>query len=286
MATKNTTRTTAATKARAKHNNMSIKRPKTALVMAISALVFAGAVVMLGIKIVDFNKNDLPARAHFSKVSAERFEYGNFPVEFTEETDEAGDKTVVVTFGDQTLRLRETIKNDLGVVPDLRRYEDWLHVYRFVMVKGMSAQDAIDGILDDTLDDRLAIVVRTPPPGTNHRTWGEVWSGGWVFDLYELKESGEIVHERLAYPSKRKGNEPPKDGELIEGTWQYDAAMTSIPPVSRPKPQFDSDASLLFGLDFVLAGIAGVIFAFAVGFYFSPDKRTEESDAAEAVAGS
>jgi hypothetical protein len=264
---------------------MAIKRPKTALTMAVSAVVFAVAVVMLGIKIADFNKNELPARAYFSAVTADRFSYGEHPVSFTEEIDEAGSKVVVVNFGDQTLRLRETIKNDLGFVPDLRRYEDWLHVYRFVMVKGMSGKDAIDGILDDSLDDRLAIVVRTPPPGTNHRTWGEVWSGGWMFDLYELKESGEIVHERLGYPSKRKGNEPPKDGELVEGTWQFDAAMTSIPPVSRPKPQFNSDASLLFGLDFIIAGIAGVAFAFAAGFYFSPSKRTEESDAAEAAAG-
>lgn len=263
---------------------MAIKRPKTALTMATSAVVFAGAVVMLGFKIADFNKNDLPARAYFYEVFAEEFSYGDRPIKFTEEIDESGEKYVIVSFGDETLRIRETISNELGFVPDLRRYEDWLHVYRFVMVKGMTAKQAIQGIIDDTLDDRLTMVVRTPPPGTNHRTWGEVWSGGWMFDLYEFKESGEIVHERLAYPSKRKGDEPPKEGELIEGTWQYDAAMTSIPPVSRPKPQFDSDASLLFGLDFVLAGMAGVVFAFAAGFYFSPSKRTEESDAAEAAA--
>ena len=250
--------------------------------MTVSAVVFAGAVVALGLKIADYNKNDLPARAHFSKITAERFSYGEHPISFIEETNNAGDNVVVVTFGDKELRLRETIQNDLGFVPDLRRYEDWLNVYRFVMVKGMSAKDAINGILDDTLDDQLAIVVRTPPPGTNHRTWGEVWSGGWMFDIYELKESGEIIHERLGYPSKRKGDESPKDGELVEGTWQFDAAMTSIPPVSRPKPQFNSDASLRFGLDFMVAGIAGVAFAFAVGFYFSPNKRTEESDAAEA----
>lgn len=253
--------------------------------MVTSAVVFAGTVVALGIKIADYNKNDLPARAHFSKVTAERFSYGEHAIEFTEDTDNAGNKVIVVTFGDQTLRIRETIKNDLGFVPDLRRYEDWLHVYRFVMVKGMTAEDAIQGILDDTLEDRLAIVVRTPPPGTNHRTWGEIWSGGWMFDLYEFKESGEVVHEKLGYPSKRKGNEPPKTGELLEGTWQFDAAMISIPPVSRPKPQFDSDASLRFGLDFMVAGVAGVAFAFAAGFYFSPNKRTEESDAAEARAG-
>ena len=98
---------------------------------------------------------------------------------------------------------------------------------------------------------------------------------GWTFDIYELTEAGDIVHERLAYPSKRRGNEPPKEGELVEGTWQYDAAMTSIPPVARPKPQFDNDASLQFGLDFFLAGVFGMVMILSAGFLFAPPKRTE-----------
>jgi len=246
-----------------------------AAILAVSSLVFLVSGILIARKIVEFNKHDLPARAHFMPIDAEHFRFGAREVHFTEEDSPAGQKVVVVSFGDETLRIPETIPNNLGEVPDLRRYEDWLRVYRFVLVKDMSAADALKAIAEDTLDDRLVIVVRTPPPGTDHRTWGEVWAHGWMFDLYELTEDGRVVHERLAYPSKRRGSEPPKEGELIEGTWQYDAAMTSIPPVSRPKPQFDSDASLRFGLDFALAGVSGIAMALSAAFLFAPPRRTE-----------
>lgn len=261
---------------------MKPKRPRIAIVMALSVVAFAVAIFSLTNKIAHYNKHELPARAYFSPVIDEHFTFGENEVHFTEETSDNNHVYVNIAFGDETLRIRETIPNELDFLPDLRRYEDWLRVYRFVLVKGMSAKDAMQGILDDTLDDRLVIVVRTPPPGTDHRTWGEVWNNGWMFDLYELKESGEIVHERLAYPSRRRGNEPPREGELREGTWQYDAAMTSIPPVSRPKPQFDNDASLKFGWEFMLAGVAGVVFAFSLAFYFAPKRVTEEDLATEA----
>lgn len=251
------------------------ERPLSATIMAISAIAFLVGGIGMARTIARFNKEELQPRAYFTPVAATAFAFGENQVEFTEEFSESGQRFVVVTFGDETIRLRETIPGELDYLPDLRRYEDWLRVYRFALVKGMSGVEAMRAIERDELDDRLVIVVRTPPPGTDHRTWGEVWSDGWMFDLYELKESGEIVHERLAYPSKRKGDEPPKEGELQEGTWQFDAAMTSIPPVARPKPQFNNDASLLFSWEFALAGVAGIVFALSTAFFFAP-KRVEE----------
>lgn len=263
---------------------MALKRPIPAITLAISAVVFIASAAWLGVKIAAFNRDKLPARAHFMPIEAEHFRFGTREVHFTEERSPSGQKVVVVAFGDESIRLPETIPGGVEELPDLRRYEDWLRVYRFILVKGKSAEDAIRAIETDEVDDRLAIVVRTPPPGTDHRTWGEVWAHGWMFDIYELTEKGEIVHERLAYPSKRRGNEPPKEGELVEGTWQYDAAMTSIPPVSRTKPQFDNDASLHFGLDFLIAGVSGMALILSAGFLFAPPRRTVESDAAEAEA--
>lgn len=254
---------------------MPLKKPIPAITLALSAIVFLASGGLLAQKVATFNRDHLPARAHFMPLHAQQFRYGTREVRFTEETEPSGQKVVLVAFGEQTLRLPETIPSNLGDVPDLRRYQDWLSVYRFVIVKGMSAADAIRAIDSDDLDDRLAIVVRTPPPGTDHRTWGEVWSGGWMFDIYELTEDGRIIHDRLAYPAKRKGNEPPREGDLIEGTWQYDAAMSSIPPVSRPKPQFDNDASLDFGYEFVLAGLSGIALALSAAFLFAPPRRTE-----------
>ena len=251
------------------------RRPVVATVLAISLIAFAISVVKIARDIISFNKNRLPERAHFMPVELEQFTFGGRPVVFSEERDADGRVTVVVRFGDQTLRLNETIDNDLDKIPDLRRYEDWLRVYRFVMVSGMSTEQAIRAIDRDEIPDRLVIVVRTPPPGTDQRTWGEVWSDGWVFDLYELKEDGTIAHDRLKYPSKRKGNEPPKPGELIEGTWQYDTAMMSIPPVARPKPQFESDASFRFGWAISLAGVSGLALAISTAFLFAPPRRTE-----------
>jgi hypothetical protein len=254
---------------------MALKRPIPAFALVISTIAFVATSALLANKIVSFNRDKLPARAHFMPIEAEQFRFGSREVHFTEDTTPTGKKVVVVSFGDDTIRLTETIPGGVEELPDLRRYEDWLRVYRFIIVKGMSAEDAVKAIETDEVDDRLAIVVRNPPPGADHRTWGEVWSHGWTFDIYELTEAGDIVHERLAYPSKRRGNEPPKEGELVEGTWQYDAAMTSIPPVARPKPQFDNDASLQFGLDFFLAGVFGMVMILSAGFLFAPPKRTE-----------
>ncbi len=254
---------------------MALKKPIPTISLAISTLVFVAAAAMLATKIATFNRDNLPPRAHFMPVEAEHFRFGAEEVHFNEETTPTGQKVVVVTFGDQTIRLPETIPGGIEELPDLRRYEDWLRVYRFIMVKGMTAQDAVKAIGTDEVDDRLTIVVRIPPPGADHRTWGEIWSHDWKFDIYELTEDARIVHERFAYPSKRRGNEPPKEGELQEGTWQYDAAMTSIPPVSRPKPQYDNDASLKFGFDFLLAGAAGVVMILSAGFLFAPPKRNE-----------
>lgn len=254
---------------------MALKRPIPAFALVISTIAFFASAVWLTTKIVSFNRDKLQARAHFMPLEAEHFRFGTREVHFTEETSPTGQKIVNVSFGDQSIRLPETIPGGIEELPDLRRYEDWLRLYRFIIVKGMSAEDAVKAIDTDEVDDRLAIVVRNPPPGADHRTWGEVWSHGWTFDIYELTEDGKIIHERFAYPSKRRGNEPPKEGELIEGTWQYDAAMTSIPPVARPKPQFDNDASLHFGLDFLLAGVFGLIMILSVGFLFAPPKRTE-----------
>lgn len=255
---------------------MRLKRPIPAITLALSAIVFLASAGLLAKKVAAFNRDHLAPRAHFMPLHAQQFRFGEREIRFTEETNpNSGQKVVVVTFGDQTLRLPETIPNNLDAVPDLRRYQDWLSLYRFVIAKDMSAEDAIKAINADELDDRLAIVVRTPPPGADHRTWGEVWSGGWMFDIYELTEDGRILHDRLAYPSKRRGNEPPKEGELREGTWQYDAAMSSIPPVSRPKPQYDNDASLHFGLEFILAGASGITLALSAAFLFAPPRRTE-----------
>ena len=251
------------------------RRPVVASVLAISIIAFAFSVIKITSDIVAFNREKLPPRAHFMPVELEQFTFGGRLVSFSEERDEDNNVTVVVTFGDTTLRLNETIPNDLDEIPDLRRYEDWLRVYRFVMVSGMSTEQALQAIERDEIPDRLVIVVRTPPPGADQRTWGEVWSDGWVFDLYELKEDGTIQHDRLKYPSKRRGNEPPKPGELVEGTWQYDTAMMSIPPVSRPKPQFESDASFRFGWAISLAGVSGLALAISAAFLFAPPRRTE-----------
>ncbi len=254
---------------------MAIKKPIPAAALAASSLVFLATAGWLAVKIAAFNRDKLAPRAHFMPLEAEHFRFGTREVHFNQEQSPTGQMVVVVSFGDQTIRLPETIPGGVEELPDLRKYEDWLRVYRFIIVKGMTAEEAVKAIDTDEVDDRLAIVVRNPPPGADHRTWGEIWSHGWTFDIYELTEEGDIVHERLGYPSKRRGNEPPKAGELHEGTWQYDAAMTSIPPVARPKPQFDNDASLHFGLDFFLAGLSGMVMILSAGFLFAPPKRTE-----------
>ncbi|MEM1071546.1 MAG: hypothetical protein AAGB48_01110 [Planctomycetota bacterium] len=226
--------------------------------LALSVVAFSAAVTAMAQKVARFNRDQLPPKPVFSPVDATAVLFGGHELRFDHQDAETGSDSIIVSFAGESLRLREEIPNELDAVPDLRRYEEWLRLYRMVIVDNMSTAQALEAVSRDELDDRLVMVVLRPPAGAVEAGgWGRVWFHTFQFDIYEFTEDGRILSDRYKFPTAEQA-ETPSEGELIEGTWQYDAAMQSIPPVSRPEPTSVQNASLALGWTFPVAGLSSL----------------------------
>ena len=243
---------------------MTRTRLVAAGVATLSAAIFVVSGVAMFQRVKAYNATELPERPYFMPVEATEFTFANRPVRF-EYLQSAGEtpNTIRVTYGDaDPINIRETIPNEISAVPDLRRHEEWLRVFRMIMIRGTSIEEALEAVDRDELNDRLVMVVLRPPAGADTGGWGRIWTHEYRFDLYEFTENGSIVLETLKYPSKRNPGDPVPEGELAEGTWQYDAAMESMPPVYRAEPVDNQNASLALGWTFPVAGtssLAGMV---------------------------
>ncbi|MEO1583031.1 MAG: hypothetical protein AAFR96_00480 [Planctomycetota bacterium] len=256
----------------------------TTLLIAVGAFTFSG--YKMGTRIAAFNETKLAPTPFFQPVVQTSFTFAGRPVRIrTIDGDPTRDgrDEVEITFGDETITLNETIDGGVDDLQTLARHREWLRVFRFALAKGKTPQEIEEAIDSNEIDDRLTIVRRIPPPGADSSTWAEVWAKGWRFDLYELRADGTIAYEQLAYPSGRSGRKA-KPGELVQGTWQFHAALLTMPPRRGPKPQFSSDAVGDFGWTHAGVGFSAVVAAVAAAFFFAPRKplaaagrREEES---------
>jgi hypothetical protein len=185
----------------------------------------------------------------------------------------AGDQTVVVRYGDRELRVPATIVPASPRLPDLVRHRDWLQVFRFAERGHASIHEFESGIRTGHIRDRLAMVVRIPPPGNDRPAPGEVFRKDWSFDLYELRPDGGFDHERLAFPKGRRT----QPGELVEGTWEFYAAMLTMPTLGKPSPKFTGDSLPAMGWTLPVAGFSGLLLTFTAALLFAPQRRVAEA---------
>lgn len=247
---------------------MIIHRRTAAVVLAVSLVVFLASSAVMAARIHRFNREQLGAKPVFAPIMDPVFRFAERPVSFI--TDDSRTVPVVtLAYGDRTLDLPQTIPGGVESLPDLRRHEDWLRVFRFALTKGQTVDEVGAAIREGSIRDRLAVVVRIPPRGVDPASWGQVWAKRWKFDLHELMPDGTIVSERLGYPTRKRG-EPPKPGELVEGSWQYHAALLTMPPNRGPAPRFGNDAVGEFGWTFAGVGLSAVAAAVATGFLLAP----------------
>jgi hypothetical protein len=247
---------------------MLTQRRAAGAVLVISLGVFLLSAGAMAARIHRFNREQLGAKPVFAPIMDPAFSFADRPVSFV--TDDSGAVPVVtLAYGSSTLALPQTIPGGVEALPDLRRHEDWLRVFRFALTKGQSVDEVGASIRDGSIQDRLAVVVRIPPGGVDPDTWGQVWAKRWRFDLHELMPDGTIASERLGYPTRKRG-EPPKPGELVEGSWQYHAALLTMPANRGPAPRFGNDAVGEFGWTFAGVGLSAVAGAVAAGFLLAP----------------
>jgi hypothetical protein len=240
----------------------------------IAAASLAGLVatsLLMAQRVAEFHEASPRQVYAFSAVDERSFMYSGRPVTLTPDTADPAAPHLVIDYGGDVLRLPVAIPNPYEL-PGLKSYEDWLRVLRFVPASGMDTAQ-FQRSLDQGVD-RLAIVTRTPVQGVDARTWGSVWKKNWVFDFYELRPEGGFAHQRLKYPTTR-GIAKPKEGELRENTWEFQAALKLMPQAGGVGPTHNFYGDALEAADWTLpaAAFCGLAACFAIAFAAAPARR-------------
>ncbi|MEX2218378.1 MAG: hypothetical protein WD749_06415 [Phycisphaerales bacterium] len=249
-----------------------IPRRAAAAIALISLGILVASVWAMAQRVDEYHRTSDKKQYSFIPVEARRFTYAGREVELADMPTAgrgAGDVSVTVRYGDETLTIPATVEPGPDQLPDLIRHKDWLQILRFAE-RGRTSYDEFKHAIDSgQVRDRLALVVRTPPPGRERLAPGEVFRKEWLFDLYEFNPEGGFAHERLTFPRGKK----PREGELIEGTWQFYAALIVMPKLGRPSPRFLGDALPAMGWTLPAAGFSGLALTFATAMALAPRRR-------------
>lgn len=278
-----------------------MRRPRTIalIIAAVSLAALVASANALAHRIGRYNQANPPSHLVFHQILSPEFTFADYPVRITEQLNEDHSGEVLVQFGDTALTLRVTIP-PVAILPDLSTHRDWLAVLVFREDPQFDPATARAHARQGIYDGRLVIVTRTPPPGIDPKTFGEVWRSEWWFDFYELKHDGSIEHTRLAYPeseralarrqskARRAGEEIPgrRSNELTAGTWQYDAAMYVIPPHFVPPHDFADDALSAAGWTMpvvvvsMLTLVGSLAFGFGRGVPWTAEERAQPDEQA------
>ncbi len=241
---------------------------------------------------------------YFFPVETTTFTFAGNPIEVTDDLNDAGEGDIIVTYGDDSLRIPVTIPNELPL-PGLSRHANWLRFHVFAKANERQSFDEFEADLESgAITQRLIAVVRTPfgaEPGEGlfgleteeDWGWGEVRRDRWAFTFHEFLPDGGWRTETLRFPESgkafyRRQVKADKEGlpaptrrsdELKEGTWQYDAA---IPLMNRP-PAITSEQQALRSAGWTLpvASASVVVIMISLGFAFAPGRRWTKDETAE-----
>lgn len=261
-----------------------MRRPRTIpLALALlSVALMLGAVVLMALRIVDYNKTQGRATFVQYEVTDNQFSYNDLPVSVEDLPADAAAEhgSVRITFGDEVLLLPVTIPpNEFADnFPGLERHADWMRLVRFAELTGRDYDQLMQAIGEGEEEDRLVLVTKSIRPGVNPETWGKVWRKDWMFDFYEFLPEGGFRRERFAYPHARSAEqqealrEAEGDGglpELNTRSWQFQMAHLLMPEGSSPRI-ISGDSPLVavgwvfpVGVFSVLAATVFLLLAFA-----------------------
>lgn len=231
------------------------------------ASVLVLSATLLTMRLSEFYREHPPTRFVFQDLDLRSCSFGDRNIDLRDEMDSAGTRYLVVTFGDETRRLRVTIpskQHELLVSHGLAAHRDWMRLLRFTDATGRDPEESIRALREgrSSKPDRLAIVTRSPRAGVDASTWGEVFRKDWSFEFYEFMPEGGFAFERLHYPTNKRG-EPPKPGEIAEGTWQWDAALLTMPKSGTPQQRFVNTGFKAMGWTFPAACLSSTAGLFA-----------------------
>ena len=226
-------------------------------------------------RITEHNRANPFTFVRFQQLDIRDFEYAKRKVSLVDEQEKTGDWYLNVRYGDDALRLHVSVpslQHALLVPHGLAAHQDWMRLLRFTETKGLSDDDINRQMHEGKIPDRLVMVTRTPRAGAEQGSWAEVWRKDWVFNVYEFKPEGGFDSQRLKFPSSGQG-EPDKAGELAEGSWQYQAALITMPDWARPKSKFHNDALSAIGWTLPAATLSGVVLLASAAFFAASRAR-------------
>lgn len=255
---------------------------RSRLIAAVTALATGAASVYFGLgiarKVGEFHDANPRHIFAFKHIDERAFTFHGTPVTLTDDLAIKDQPYLLVTYGDTVQRLRVTVPGDYRL-PKLVPHNNWMRVMAFAPAVNKSEREFLDD-LSTNKDYRLVLVTRTPRAGVDPKTFGAAWQRDWAFDFYEFNRGATdgvgagFAHQRLDYPT-RSGNKPPKDGELRENTWQFQAALQLMPKAGGvgPTHNFFGDALSAAGWLLPAAAFTGAVCTFATAFSFAPKRR-------------
>ncbi|MDX2116907.1 MAG: hypothetical protein SFY96_01850 [Planctomycetota bacterium] len=266
---------------------MTLTRPIAWTVAAAAALTLTVSAVSMGSRVSDYYKKNPPIRFAFMPVGLTEFGFANRPVRVEDTTtkDDAGADVpaIRISYGDDVITLKASIPGH-PQLPLLARHEDWFRIVRFADATGTSIDGMLDKIRKGEVPDRLVAVTRTPRLGPRAGVSGaaaeserEQKRRDWTFDFWEFKPSGGFAHQQLNFPTTKR-YEQPREGELREDTWQWQAALQVMPSGTAPKYKFTNDG--LRAMGWTLPATSGSILALLISLMIAgaPRRRAGASE--------
>ncbi|CAG0998599.1 hypothetical protein PHYC_02724 [Phycisphaerales bacterium] len=247
---------------------------RNAIIVAVVSGIATGCFAWgIAVRIGEFHKENPRDIYAFKRVEEPAFTFAGARVTLTDDRSMPDQPVLIVRYGEAEERLRVTVPGDYRL-PKLLPHEDWMRILVFAPASRRAPEDFVNQMDAPDSPYRLVLITRTPRAGVDPKTWGAAWQRDWTFDFYEFQRQGGFSHERLRYPTT-SGIKRPKEGELHENTWQYQAALQMMPKAGAvgPTRNFFGDALTAAGWLLPAAAFSGVGCTFATAFACAPRKR-------------
>ena len=265
-------------------------------IVSLIVLVVSGWV--LAQRIADYNEALDRPMFGFIQGDKTEFAFSGRPVAITDELNEAGEGDVIVTYGDEPLRLTVQVPRKYAF-PGLQRHADWFRVQMFADATGLSYDEFESRIDSGDIMPRVVIVTRNPHSETTKEGrfdlepaenwgWGEVRRDRWSFTFHELLPEGGFESQTLRFPESGASfyrrqvkadlaGEPlpvRPDDELAEGTWQYQAAL----PLMNRRPAITTEQQALRNAGWTLpaASVSMIMLMVCLAFALAPTREQVE----------
>lgn len=280
---------------------VSARKPKKGplLIAGIGVAVLVGSGYLLTKRVDTYNKEHLGPTYRFIQTDQADFEFAGRPVTIVDEVNEAGEGTITITYGEDTLVLPVEIPNSVAL-PGFDRYRDWFAMQIFAESTRMSFQDFRRGIDDLTITPRLIAVTRNPMSedvrqGRFDLNVPENWGTGethrdrWTFTFHEFLPAGGFETQTLRFPQSGKSfyreqvnadlkgeQQPERRGdELREGSWEFQASLPLMP--RTPAITMENQAMRAAGWTLPVASASVLFIIFGLAWAFAPDRAKASS---------